>query len=100
MVRYDRLVKDLRHHVTTEAPATFTYPAGMLHLEYTLSNGQMFRWRQTKDGWWDAVMGARMLRLRQVVSDAEGLDRFEVYTFPGEPDAQFVRDFLRLDVDL
>ncbi len=86
--------------MTTETPSTFTYPAGMLHLEYTLSNGQMFRWRQTKDSWWDAVIGSRMLRIRQVASDEEGSDRFEFYTFPGEPDEQFVRDFFRLDVDL
>jgi N-glycosylase/DNA lyase len=71
----------------------------MLHLEYTLSNGQMFRWRQ-KDGWWDAVTGSRMIRIRQVESDREGIDRFEFETSPGTPDEAFVRDFLRLEVDL
>src|ERR1043165_1294910 len=99
MVRYRHLINNQRHCMTTEAPATFTYPAGMLHLEYTLSNGQMFRWRQTKDGWWDAVTGSRMLRIRQATSDEEGLDRFEYFTFPDGPDEQFVRDFFRLDVD-
>lgn len=86
--------------MTDQAPAILTYPAGMLHLEYTLSNGQMFRWRQTKDGWWDAVTGSRMLRIRQVSDSQEGLDSFEYFTYPGEPDEQFVRDFFRLDVDL
>src|SRR5438552_16337263 len=86
--------------MATQAPAIFTYPAGMLHLEYSLSNGQMFRWRQTRDGWWDAVTGAQMLRIRQVASDEEGVDRFEFYTFPGDANEEFVRDFFRLDVGL
>src|SRR5437868_15489897 len=84
----------------TPEPGILTYPAGMLHLEYTLSNGQMFRWRQTNDGWWDAVTGSRMVRIRQVESGQDGTDRFEFFTHPGEPDEAFVRDFFRLDVDL
>jgi len=69
------------------------YPKGLLHLEYTLSNGQMFRWRQASDGWWDAVSGARLLRIRQVESGAEQEDAFEFQTFPGPPDLDFVRRF-------
>lgn len=79
---------------------TFTYPAGMLHIEYTLANGQMFRWRKGNDGWWDAVSGSTLLRLRQVGSDDPATDRFEYETFPEEGGKAFVERFLRLDVDL
>lgn len=81
-------------------PTVFEYPAGQLHLEYTLSNGQMFRWRKTDDGWWDAVTGSRMLRIRQAAGPTEGLDRFEFFTYPQAGDEAFVRTFLRLDVEL
>ncbi|MEA2574508.1 MAG: N-glycosylase/DNA lyase [Chloroflexia bacterium] len=81
-------------------PSMLEYPAGQLHLEYTLSNGQMFRWRKTEDGWWDAVIGSRMLRIRQVRSDTPGVDRFEYFTFPDRGDEAFLRAFLRLDVEL
>jgi N-glycosylase/DNA lyase len=72
----------------------------MLNLEYTLSNGQMFRWRQTADGWWDAVTGGRLIRVRQVESNDPGMDAFEFYTYPGEADEGLIRRFFRLDVDL
>ncbi|MDQ5823355.1 MAG: hypothetical protein M3441_03975 [Chloroflexota bacterium] len=81
-------------------PSVLDYPAGQLHLEYTLSNGQMFRWRKTADGWWDAVSGSRLLRIRQVPGPAEGMDRFEFFTYPQPGDEAFVRAFLRLDVEL
>ena len=84
----------------TGAPGTFVYPAGMLNLEYTLTNGQMFRWRNTANGWWDAVSGSQMIRIRQVDSEDRTHDRFEFYTFPEGPDEPFVRQFFRLDVDL
>src|SRR6476660_2030384 len=83
----------------TPEPGILTYPAGMLNLEYTLSNGQMFRWRQ-KDGWWDAVTGSRMVRIRQVKSHLVDMDRFEFGTYPGGPDEVFVREFFRLGADL
>ncbi|HET6313566.1 MAG TPA: DNA glycosylase [Chloroflexia bacterium] len=83
-----------------QQPSVLDYPAGQLHLEYTLSNGQMFRWRKTDDGWWDAVSGSRMLRIRQVQGSQPDTDRFEYYTYPEPEDLAFVRRFLRLDVAL
>lgn len=82
------------------AVSTFTYPAGMLHIEYTLSNGQMFRWRKGNDGWYEAVSGSTLLRLRQVAGDDPQLDTFEYETLPQEADYAFVERFLRLDIDL
>lgn len=83
-------------------PSVLEYPASMLDLEYTLTNGQMFRWRKTDDGWWDAVSGNRMLRIRQWESggDSGEPDRFEYFTYPDPGDSAFVEKFLRLDVDL
>jgi N-glycosylase/DNA lyase len=80
--------------------ATLRYPAGMLHLEYTLTNGQMFRWKQLADDWWTAASAGRVLRIRRVAGDDSGEEEFEYRTYPGETDETFLRDFLRLDVDL
>jgi N-glycosylase/DNA lyase len=78
----------------------FTYPTGLLDLEFTLSNGQMFRWRSTQSGWWDAVTDGRAIRIRKIDSEVPGHDTFEYSTLPGDPDEDFIRDFFRLDVDL
>ena len=86
--------------IDAQGAGTFEFPKGLLHLEYTLSNGQMFRWRQTPDGWWDAVTGDRMIRIRKVDDPASEVDRFEFFTFPGEPDLTFVEQFFRFDVVL
>jgi N-glycosylase/DNA lyase len=83
-----------------ESKGTLVYPKGLLNLEYTLSNGQMFRWRQTADDWWDAVTGDRLIRIGQVDSGDDGADTFEFYTYPGEPDEGLIRRFFRLDVDI
>jgi N-glycosylase/DNA lyase len=79
---------------------SFEYPAGLLDLEFTLTNGQVFRWRKASDGWWDAVSAGKLLRIRRVESGSSDIDTFEYATLPGEADLDFVRRFLRLDVDL
>src|SRR5881398_3451876 len=83
-----------------KATATFSYPKGMLNLEHTFANGQMFRWRQTSEGWWDAVAAGRMLTIRQISHSDQDSDGFEYATYPNGPDEAFAREFLRLDVDL
>ncbi len=83
-----------------QQPSLLEYPAGLLDLEYTLSNGQMFRWRKADGGWWDAVSGTRMLRIRKVEGSQPDTDGFEFQTYPEPNDLAFVRRFLRLDVDL
>jgi N-glycosylase/DNA lyase len=80
--------------------STFTCLAGMLNLEYTLTNGQMFRWRKTDAGWWDVVSGSRMVRLRQVEGSDPAKDQFEFFTFPEPANHEFINRFFRLDVDL
>jgi N-glycosylase/DNA lyase len=72
----------------------------MLNLEYTLANGQIFRWRRTAEGWWDVVCGDTMLRIRQIESADPTVDAFEYQTFPQQQDDQFLARFLRFDVDL
>ena len=76
------------------------FPAGQLNLEYTLTNGQMFRWRQGAEGWWEAVTAGRLIRIRHAVTNDNGLDKFEMQTLPGEPDTAFLMQFFRSDVDL
>ena len=76
------------------------YPKGLLDLEYTLTNGQMFRWRKADSGWWDAVSGSTLMRIRQTDRCTDESDEFEYQTLPGGPNPDFVQRFLRLDVDL
>lgn len=83
-----------------EVPGELLLPAGQLNLEYTFANGQLFRWRHTKDGWWDVVSAERMLRIRQAGITVSGTERFEYFTYPAVGDEEFVRAFLRLDVDV
>lgn len=60
-----------------------------LDLDATLGCGQAFRWRK-RFGWWEGVVGARALRLRQ---DGHRLD-------VRGADEAFVRHYLALDQDL
>jgi N-glycosylase/DNA lyase len=78
----------------------FEYPSGLLDLEYTLTNGQMFRWRKSDDGWWDAVSGVKLLRIRKLEGENDAADVFEFQSFPGTPDQEFMQHFLRFEVDL
>lgn len=84
----------------TAAVSVLECPTGSLNLEYTLTNGQIFRWRKTNEGWWDVVTASRLLRIRQVEDADVGTDRFHYYTNPEARDEEFVRRFLRLDVPL
>jgi N-glycosylase/DNA lyase len=79
--------------------STLSLPRGSLHLEYTLTNGQIFRWRKAGDGWWDVVSGDRLLRIREPRVEGD-LEHFTYETFPTPGDEAFLRRFLRLDVDL
>ncbi len=79
---------------------TLFYPTGMLNLEYTLSNGQMFRWRRAGDAWWEAITGPTLIRIRQAGREGDRGDRFEFYIWPAERGEAFVSRFFRLDVDL
>jgi N-glycosylase/DNA lyase len=71
-----------------------------LDLEHTLVNGQAFRWRLDPDGSWACLLRRRgggtpyvLLRLRQEQ------DRTFWATEPGD-EADFARDYLRLDIDI
>jgi len=72
-----------------------------LDLEHTLVNGQAFRWRLDPDGWWSCILCDRsqttpsniLVRLRHDGNNILGT------TDPPGYEA-FVRDYLRLDIDL
>lgn len=75
--------------------------AQQLDPEHTLVNGQAFRWRLDPDGWWSCVLCDRsqarptgiLVRLRR--------DAGAIACTTEPPDSEtFVRDYLRLDVDI
>jgi len=62
-------------------------------LEHTLGCGQAFRWEKV-GAWWCGVVGEAVLKVRQ----AGGSLQFEVH--PRSVDAEFLKDYFRLDDDL
>ncbi|HUS14016.1 MAG TPA: DNA glycosylase [Chloroflexia bacterium] len=97
---------------TTAAGAgSFLLPAGTLHLERTLANGQCFRWRRNPaqksapagEEHWLGIVSDRVLALSRYPGQEGAEDRITYQVQPpGEPDADaaWVRAYLRLDVDL
>jgi N-glycosylase/DNA lyase len=76
------------------------YPVGTLDLEYTLTNGQLFRWRKGNDGWWDVVTGNRAISMKVLSGEDQSTQRFEYRTYPHPTDRAFVERFFRVDVNL
>ena len=66
------------------------FPDQPFNLDATLTCGQVFRWDQTADGWWHAVVGNRVLKIRQ-----DGIR----LTYAGAP-SSFFRRYFSLDVEL
>jgi len=62
-------------------------------LENTLSCGQAFRWEKL-GGWWYGVVKEKVVKVKQT---SEGL---EFQTYPEMTDADFARNYFRLDDDL
>jgi N-glycosylase/DNA lyase len=61
----------------------------LFDLDFSLSCGQVFRWRKL-DGWWYGVVGNKVVKIRQCGCELE---------FEGA-DEWFVRHYFRLDDDL
>ena len=83
-----------------DSPGIFRVREGHLDLEHTFTNGQMFRWRRSKDDWWDAVSNGKMLRIRRSALVTDGFESFEFFTYPEAADNDFLSSFFRMDVDL
>lgn len=64
-----------------------------LELDTTLACGQAFRWRRTQDGFWQGVVGDRLVRLR--VED--GVLYWKTYP---DDDSSLIKDYLRLGDDV
>lgn len=80
----------------------FRCPVEQLHLEYTLTSGQCFRWHFDAEEWWSCLLpvaqenGSREDILLRVRQDAE-----TVYYDDAHPRAlALIRDYFRLDIDL
>ena len=99
--------------IPTPASGSFTYPAGLLHLERTFANGQCFRWRPDPaqptpmegEEHWQGIAGGQVIWLqRRAAPSPDGEDRFTYRLAPGlgspAADGAFLWDYLRLDLDL
>jgi len=62
-------------------------------LEHTLRCGQSFRWRKLGD-WWYGVVDEKVVKIRQISDELQG------QTFPEKMNANFVKNYFRLDDDL
>jgi N-glycosylase/DNA lyase len=95
------------------ADQTFSYPAGLLHLERTFANGQCFRWRPDParkaappgEEHWQGIVAGRVIWLGRVPAAVDAPDdtfHFRVAPSLGSPpaDQAFLWDYLRLDLDL
>ncbi len=84
-------------------------PAGELHLERTLANGQCFRWRRDPAGQattpgaehWHGIVGARVVWLARIPGAEWDTLRYRILPAgEAESNAAWLRAYLRLDVDL
>lgn len=69
------------------------FPVADYDLAATLASGQAFRWRPVGEAW-EGVVAGRLVRLRQVG------DELHAETIEPQPDWEWLREFLQLDVDL
>jgi N-glycosylase/DNA lyase len=63
------------------------------NLEYTLRCGQLFRWEKL-DNWWYGVVKDTVVKIRQIT------DKLLFQTFPEKMNADFIKNYFRLDDDL
>lgn len=70
-----------------------SFPVRDYDLAATLASGQAFRWRPVGEAW-EGVVAGRWVRLRQVG------DELHAETIEPQPDWEWLREFLQLDVDL
>src|SRR5437764_15434042 len=103
------------HNEAQPTPGTgvLRLPAGTLHLEYTLANGQCFRWRRDPavkaapagSEHWQGIAGGRVIWLARYPQVADGEDeiRWRVQSADDDPVRQgsaledWLHAYLRLD---
>jgi N-glycosylase/DNA lyase len=67
-----------------------------LHLENTLSSGQVFRWTRSRDGWWSAPIGSSGL----VIAVLQDGSLVSVQTAGSEGQAETAHDYFQTQVDI